>query len=87
MEPDVKQLVEENLRLSKENNELLLKIYNIQKWSQIIRIGYYVVIVLIGIGAFYFIKPFLSNLGGLSNIGGIMGAYGLDSSNLDSFIK
>jgi|GEM_PF-1525893 len=87
MEPDVKQLIEENLRLSKENNEILLKVYNIQKWSQIIRIGYYVVLVLMALGALYFIKPFLSNLGGLGNVGGVMSAYGLDSSSLDGLIK
>jgi len=78
MDPEVKQLVEENLRLSKENNELLLKLYNIQKWSQMIRIGYYIVIVLIGIGAFYFIKPFLGDL---------FSAYGLDTSSFDVLTK
>ena len=78
MDLEVKQLVEENLRLSKENNELLLKLYNIQKWSQMIRIGYYIVIVLIGIGAFYFIKPFLGDL---------FSAYGLDTSSFDVLTK
>jgi hypothetical protein len=78
MEQDLKQLIEENLKLSKENNEILLKLYNIQKWSQILRIGYYMVLVLIAIGALYFIKPFLGNL---------MGIYGLDSSSLDVLIR
>jgi len=76
MDPEAKQLLEENLRLSKENNELLLKLYNVQKWSQIIRVGYYVVLVLIGIGAFYFIKPFFGDL---------LSAYGIDSSSVNVF--
>lgn len=78
MDLEVKQLIEENLRLSKENNELLLKVYKIQKWGQIVRVGYYVVLVLIAVGALYFIKPFL---------GSLLGVYGIDPSGLDGFIN
>jgi len=78
MEPEVKQLLEENLRLSKENNELLLKIHKIQKWDQIMRVGYYVVLILVALGALYFIKPFLSSL---------LSVYGVDPSSLDSLMK
>ncbi len=78
MDIEVKQLLEENLRLSKENNELLLKVYNIQKWGQIIRISYYVILVLVALGALYFIKPFVSDL---------LNIYGIDPSALDSLMN
>jgi hypothetical protein len=76
MNPDTKQLLEENVKLSKENNELLLKLYNIQKWAQITRVVYWFVIIGISVGAFYFIKPFLGNLtnlytGGVSGINNV----------------
>jgi len=76
MEPDVKQLLEENLKLSKDNNELLNKLYRIQRWAQITRILYWVIIILVALGAFYYIKPLLGNLlnvytGGVSGIDNI----------------
>ena len=76
MDPNVKNLLEENLKISKENNGLLLKLYKIQRWAQITRILYWVLIVLISIGAFYFIQPYLGNLlnvytGGVSGINNV----------------
>ena len=71
---DVKRLLEENLKLSKENNVLLQKIYSIQRWAQITRVLYWLVIVGISVGAFYFIKPLMGNL---------LGSFG--SSNISDF--
>ena len=76
MDQDVKHLLEENLRLSKENNELLLKIRSVQRWGQITRIFYWFIIIGVTIGAFYYIKPYLGNLlnvysGGVSGINNI----------------
>ena len=73
---DVKRLLEENLKLSKENNVLLQKIHNIQRWAQITRVLYWLVIIGVSVGAFYFIKPFLGNItnlytGGVSGINNI----------------
>jgi hypothetical protein len=62
MEPELKQLLEENLRISKENNVLLLKVRSVQRWAQITRYLYWVAIVLVSFGAFYFIKPYLGNV-------------------------
>jgi len=62
MDPELKNLLEENLKLSKENNELLIKVRRVQKWSQYSRIFYWVLIIGITYGAFYFIQPYLENL-------------------------
>ena len=78
MDQDIKKLLEDNLILNKENNELLLKLYKAQRLAQITRIIYWVVIVGMAIGAFYFIQPFLDSM---------LGAYGVDSSSLNSLFK
>jgi len=62
MDQEVKSLLEENIKISKENNELLLKIRNVQRWSQITRYLYWFVLLGISLGAFYFVKPYLNNL-------------------------
>ena len=76
MDQEEKHLLEENLRLSQENNVLLLKIRSVQRWAQITSIFYWFLIIGVSIGAFYFIKPYLGNLlniytGGVSGIGSI----------------
>lgn len=73
MDPEVKQLLEENLKISKENNELLLKVRRVQKWAQITRIFYWIAIIGASFGALYYLKPYLGNLmnvytGGVSGI-------------------
>jgi len=76
MDPEVKHLLEENLKLSKENNLILLKLANYQKWAQITKAFYWFLIIGISVGAFYFIKPYF---GGLLNIysGDISGLNGM----------
>jgi len=76
MDQEVKNLLEENLRLSKENNELLLKIRSVQRWAQITRIFYWFIIIGVSVGAFYYIQPYLGNLlnvytGGVSGINNV----------------
>jgi hypothetical protein len=78
MDQDIKKLLEDNLTLNKENNELLLKLYKVQRFAQITRIIYWVVIVGVAVGAFYFIQPFLNTL---------LGVYGVDSSSLNGLFK
>lgn len=62
MDGELKNLLEENLKLSKENNELLIKVRRVQKWAQYSRVFYWFIIIGITFGAFYFIQPYLENL-------------------------
>lgn len=62
MDSEVKNLLIENVKFSKENNVLLLKLYRIQRWNQITNISYWVFIILITVGAFHFLQPYLGNL-------------------------
>ena len=78
MDQDIKGLLEKNLKLSEDNNKLLLKLHNIQKWTLISRVLYWLILIGIAIGAFYFIQPLISNLTGI---------YGVDSSSIMEMLK
>lgn len=62
MDPETKKMLQENLRLSKDNNDMLRKMLRIQRWTQIYRVLYWVVILGVSFGAIYFIKPYLNSL-------------------------
>ena len=51
---------------TKENNEILRKLYTFQKRKIIITVVYWSVIILIALGAFYFVRPMIE---------GVLGAY------------
>ncbi len=77
MDPEVKHLLEENLRLSKENNELLLKVRSVQRWAQITRVFYWIAIIGASFGALYYLKPYLGNLMNVYT-GGVSGVQNFD---------
>lgn len=95
MDQDIKQLLEENLKISKENNELIKKVRQYQRWSQITKVLYWFVIIGIAFGSFYFIKPYLGGLlnvysGGVSNVNsvkGIKNALNNSTQNWQDLIK
>ena len=62
MEPDIKQLLEANLELSRENNEILKKIRNAQRMAQIYRFLYWIVIIGASYGAYYFVQPYIGGI-------------------------
>jgi hypothetical protein len=94
MDPYTKSLLEENLKLSKENNKLLLKIRSVQRWAQITRYLYWVVIIGVSFGAFYYIQPYLGNLlnvytggaYGMNNVGDITKSLS-DKEQVQSLLK
>jgi len=95
MDQEIKNLLEENLRLSKENNRLLLKVRSVQRWARITRIFYWFLIIGVSIGAFYFIKPYLGNLlniytggvSGINNVSNITKNLKNGQTNIQDFLK
>jgi hypothetical protein len=76
VDPEVKQLLKENIALAKENNQLLRKLVHSQKMATIYRVVYWGIIILSSVGAYYFIQPYLGNLlnvytGGVSGMNNI----------------
>jgi hypothetical protein len=59
MDPREQAMLEEALRLSRENNEYLRKLYRGYRWSWLFRTAYWIVIIGVAIGAFYFIQPII----------------------------
>lgn len=58
MEPELRKLLEQNLDLAKENNAMLRKLRNGQKWGRVSRFVYWVVLLGIALGGYYYIAPY-----------------------------
>jgi len=93
MDEETKKLLEENLTLTRENNQMLSKLVLYQKWNQIYRVAYWAIIILSTLGAFYFLQPYLSSLigvytggAGVSSIGDISKTIG-DKSQMQDLLK
>jgi len=83
------QKIQKILELSESNNRILRAIKRSILWGRIIHTVYWVVIIGASIGAFYFMKPYLSQLedlyGGLKN--GASSVQGVNSDGLSSLLK
>lgn len=71
MDPETKQLLVQNIELSKENNEMLHRLVRAQKITNVYRIVYWGIIILSALGVFYFMQSFLGNIMNIySGVGG-----------------
>lgn len=64
MDSEMKILLDENLKLSRENNAMLRKMRNLQKWSKIWIIVKYIFWIGLAFGAYRFLEPYFENLNG-----------------------
>ncbi len=71
MDSQDRELLEKTFRLAEENNAMLRKIRRSMRWSWISRALYWVLLIGISIGAFYFVQPYIDQLMGV--YGGIQG--------------
>jgi len=62
MDPELKQLLEENIKLSKENNEILNSLIRTNKRKKIIQYIYWGLIILVTFGSLFFIQPLIGSL-------------------------
>lgn len=58
----IKKLLEENLELAKENNQMLKKLRNAQRWINLSRILYILFMVGIVYGGYYLIQPYIDTV-------------------------
>lgn len=75
MDQELRKLLKRNLEISKENNEMLHRLQSSMRWSRFFKLAYWVVIIAIMLGAYYFIQPFVDQL---------VGAYGGLSDGIDN---
>jgi hypothetical protein len=59
MNPDDKRLLLKTLELSEENNKLLRKLDRMYRLTRAIRVSYWIIILAITLGAYYFIQPYV----------------------------
>ena len=70
MNPDEQRQLKEALELARENNAIIKKMWRATQWGRAIKALYWLIIIGITIGAFYFLQPYVDLLenvyGGLS---------------------
>lgn len=74
MDPNEQQQLKEALELSRENNRLLKKMWRVTQWGRAVKALYWLVIIGVTIGAFYFLQPYVDTLQEV--YGGLQGAQG-----------
>lgn len=62
MDSELKELIKQNLAISRETNELLHKINTAQKWARFFRIFYWLVIIGLSLGLYYYLQGPLEQL-------------------------
>jgi hypothetical protein len=63
METGDRELMEKVLRLSQENNVMLRRMQSRARWGMIFRTFYWIIIIGLALGAFYFIQPYVETIG------------------------
>jgi len=63
MNLEEKELLEETLKYSKENNKMLKKLWRDIKYKRFISFIYWLVIIGLTLGAYYYVQPIIQNLG------------------------
>ncbi|MBP6856373.1 MAG: hypothetical protein KBC42_01055 [Candidatus Pacebacteria bacterium] len=91
MDDELKKLLEENLELSKENNHLLKSVRGSQKRAAMMRTLYWILILGMTFGAYYYIQPYIEQMmslytGAQDNVKSLQD-YFPESKNVQSIIE
>ncbi len=62
MDPESKKLLEATFALAEDNNKMLHKIRSTQNWASFMRILYWVIIIGIAFGSFYYLQPYVDQV-------------------------
>ncbi|MDQ5893141.1 MAG: hypothetical protein QG640_152 [Patescibacteria group bacterium] len=69
MTPEERSLLERTYKMAEENNEILRSIRRSNRWSMAVKAIYWIVIIGLSIGAFYFIQPYIEFMTSALGIG------------------
>ena len=67
MTPEEHELLKRSIALSEENNDILRGIQSSMRWSRFVSVIYWLIIIGISVGAWYFVQPYLVKVEGLYN--------------------
>ncbi|MFH1626627.1 MAG: hypothetical protein ABH971_00775 [bacterium] len=62
MNPEEKELLEKTYEMTKENSHILKGIKKANQWSALFRIFYWIIIIGISIGIYYYIEPYINSI-------------------------
>ena len=62
MTPEERSLLERTHKLAEENNEILHSIRRTNRFSTVMRVLYWIVILVLSFGAYYFIQPYVTTM-------------------------
>ncbi|MEX1028063.1 MAG: hypothetical protein WD049_08675 [Candidatus Paceibacterota bacterium] len=63
MEPDERRKLERILEIVEKDHSRIDKLYRGMQWRRIFTVVYWILIIGIAVGAFYFIQPYIDQLG------------------------
>ncbi len=66
MTPEEKSLLERTYKISEENNKILHTIRRYHRISFLTKIAYWVIIIIISMGAYFLIQPFVEMISGFT---------------------
>lgn len=88
MDPESKKLLEDTFALAEENNKMLRKVRNIQKWSTAWQAFKIFLIVAVALGLFYYIDPYITKVVDLyDSISGTAQKVNNTSNSVKDFLK
>jgi hypothetical protein len=67
MTPEEHELLKRSIALSEENNDILRGIQSSMRLSRFMSVLYWIIIIGISVGAWYFVQPYLVKVEGLYN--------------------
>ena len=59
---EIKELLRQNIELGKQNKVMLEKLIRSQKLTTLYRIGYWTIIIVSSLGAYYFASPYFDRI-------------------------
>jgi uncharacterized membrane protein len=72
MPPEERELLNKNIALAEENNSMLRSIKRSMLWGRVMSVIYWILIIGISVGAFYFLQPYIDQVvktyGSFSNL-------------------
>jgi len=88
MDPESKKLLEETFELEKENNKILRSIKHSMFWSRVMNTLYWLIIIGVSVGAFYFLQPYFDKILNLYNsVTGAQQKLDTENSSLQNLLK
>ena len=88
MDPDSKKLLEETFTLEQENNKMLRSMRRSMIWGRVMSVIYWLIIIGISVGAFYFLQPYFNKVLSLyDSISGTQQNTNTSSGSFENFLK